>query len=38
MTEWHKGNKVTVGTKIDVAINMIKYQLENEYNKVIGEK
>jgi hypothetical protein len=38
MTEWLKENKATVGTKIEVAINMIEYQLENEYNKIIGDK
>lgn len=35
MTEWHKKNKVTIGTKIDVAINIIKNQLDNEYSKAL---
>ena len=35
MTEWHKSNKATVGTKIDIAISMIKYQLDYEYNKAL---
>lgn len=35
MTEWHKSNKATVGTKIDIAISIIKYQLDYEYNKAL---
>lgn len=35
MTEWHKSDQVTVGTKIYIIINIIKYQLDHEYNKAL---
>ena len=35
MTEWHRKNKVTIGTKIDVAIDIIKYRIDSEYNKTL---
>ncbi len=38
MTEWHKKNKVTVGTRIDIAIHMIRNQLDLEYKKIIDKK
>lgn len=35
MTEWHKKDKVAVGTKVDAVIDIIKYRLDNEYNKAL---
>lgn len=35
MTEWHKRDKVAVGTKIDVVIDIIKHRLDSEYKKTL---
>jgi hypothetical protein len=37
MIEWHKEEKVTVATKIDLVINIIRYRIEDEYKKALSE-
>lgn len=37
MIEWHKEEKVTVATKIDLVINIIRYRIEDKYKKALSE-
>ncbi len=35
MTEWHKKDRVSIGTKIDIVLDIIKYRIDSEHNKAL---